>query len=141
MKMTLSKRRYTMISKEKIKAVNELVKNFKLKQSSILELYFIKLSELANIETKTVQDFIKQNKAFGLNYALVSDEVNVMADDEIAVYPLDPYNLDTLTDTQVFGVDDDISKNIKELIAKLNKLDISNLNINTIYIASGEWIQ
>lgn len=130
-----------MISKEKIKAVNELVKNFKLKQSSILELYFIKLSELANIENKAVQDFIKQNKAFGLNYVLVSDEVNVMADDEIAVYPLDPYNLDTLTDTQVFGVDDDISENIKELITELNKLGISNLNIDTIYIASGEWIQ
>lgn len=130
-----------MISKEKIKAVNELVKNFKLKKSSILDLYFIKLSELANIENKAVQDFIKQNKALGLNYVLVSDEVNVMADDEIAVYPLDPYNLDTLTDTQVFGVDDDISKNIKELIAKLNKLCISNLNIDTIYIASGEWVQ
>lgn len=130
-----------MIRKEQIKAVNELVKNFKLKQSNILELYFIKLSELANIETKTVQDFIKQNRELGLNYALISDEVNVMADDEIAVYPLDPYNLDTLTDTQVFGVDDDISKNIKGLIAKLNKLGISNLNIDTIYIASGEWIQ
>ena len=130
-----------MISKEQIKAVNELVKNFKLKRSSILDLYFIKLSELANIENKAVQDFIKQNKAIGLNYALISDEVNVMADDEIAVYPLDPYNLDTLTDTQVFGVDNDISKNIKELIAKLNKLGISNLNIDTIFIASGEWIQ
>lgn len=139
--MTLSKRRYTMISEEKIKAVNELVKGFKLASSSILDLYFIKLNELANIENKAVQDFIKQNKALGLNYVLVSDEVNVMADDEIAVYPLDPYNLDTLTDTQVFGVDDDISKNIKELIAKLNKLDISNLNIDTIYIASGEWIK
>lgn len=130
-----------MLSKEKIKAVNELVKSFKLKQSSILDLYFIKLSELANIETKTVQDFIKQNKELGLNYALVSDEVNVMADDEIAVYPLDPYNLDTLTDTKVFGVDNDISKNIKELIAKLNKIGISNLNIDTIYIASGEWVK
>lgn len=130
-----------MISKEKIKAVNELVKNFKLKGSNILDLYFIKLSELTNIETKSVQDFIKQNKALGLNYVLVSDEVNVMADDEIAVYPLDPYNLDTLTDTQVFGVDDDISKHIKELIAKLNKIGISNLNIDTIYIASGEWVK
>lgn len=129
-----------MISKEKIKAINELVKNFKLTRSSILDLYFIKLSELANIENKAVQDFIKQNKALGLNYVLVSDEVNVMADDEIAVYPLDPYNLDTLTDTQVFGVNDDISENIKELIAKLNKLGISNLNIDTIYIASGEWV-
>lgn len=130
-----------MISKKQTKAVNELVKNFKLKQSSILDLYFIKLSELANIETKSVQDFIKQNKALGLNYVLVSDEINVMADDEIAVYPLDPYNLDTLTDTQVFGVDNDISKNIKELIAKLNKIGISNLNIDTIYIASGEWVK
>ena len=130
-----------MISKEQIKAVNELVKGFKLARSNILDLYFIKLSELANIENKAVQDFIKQNKALGLNYALISDEVNVMADDEIAVYPLDPYNLDTLTDTQIFGVDDDISKNIKELIAKLNKLGISNLNIDTIYIASGEWVQ
>lgn len=130
-----------MISKEKIKAINKLVKSFKLKQSSILDLYFIKLSELANIETKSVQDFIKQNKALGLNYALISDEINVMADDEIAVYPLDPCNLDTLTDTQVFGVDDDISKNIEELIVKLNKLGISNLSIDTIYIASGEWIQ
>lgn len=130
-----------MISKEKIKAVNELVKSFKLARSNILDLYFIKLNELANIENKAVQDFIKQNKALGLNYVLVSDEVNVMADDEIAVYPLDPYNLDTLTDTQVFGVDNDISKNIKELIAKLNKIGISNLNIDTIYIASGEWIQ
>lgn len=130
-----------MISKEKIKAVNELVKSFKLKRSGILDLYFIKPSELANIENKAVQEFIKQNKELGLNYVLVSDEVNVMADDEIAVYPLDPYNLETLTDTQVFGVDNGISKNIKELIAKLNKLGISNLNINTIYIASGEWIQ
>lgn len=130
-----------MISKEKIKAVNELVKSFKLTQSNILDLYFIKLSELANIENKAVQDFIKQNKAIGLNYALVSDEVNVMADDEIAVYPLDPCNLDTLTDTQVFGVDDDVSKNIKELIAKLNTIGISNLNIDTIYIASGEWVK
>lgn len=130
-----------MISKEKIKAVNELVKSFKLTRSGILDLYFIKLSELANIETKSVQDFIKQNKALGLNYVLVSDEINVMADDEIAVYPLDPYNLDTLTDTKVFGVDNDISKNIKELIAKLNKIGISNLNIDTIYIASGEWVQ
>lgn len=128
-----------MISKEKIKAINELVKSFKLKRSSILDLYFIKLSELADMETKSVQDFIKQNKALGLNYVLVSDEVNVMADDEIAVYPLDPENLTTLTDTQVFGVDDDISKNIKELIAKLNKIGISNLNIDTIYIASGKW--
>ena len=130
-----------MISKEKIKAVNELVKKFKLARSSILDLYFIKLSELTNIENKAVQDFIKQNKELGLNYVLVSDEVNVMADDEIAVYPLDPCNLDTLTDTQVFGVDDDISKNIKELIANLNQLGISNLNIDTIYIASGEWVQ
>lgn len=130
-----------MISKKQIKAVNELVKGFKLASSNILDLYFIKLSELANIENKAVQDFIKQNKELGLNYALISDEVNVMADDEIAVYPLDPYNLDTLTDTQVFGVDDDISKNIKELIAKLNKLGISSLNIDTIYIASGEWVQ
>lgn len=130
-----------MISKKQSKAVNELVKSFKLKKSNILDLYFIKLSELANIENKAVQDFIKQNKALGLNYVLVSDEINVMADDEIAVYPLDPYNLDTLTDTQVFGVDDDISKNIKELIAKLNRLGISNLNIDTIYIASGEWVK
>lgn len=130
-----------MISKEKIKAVNELVKSFKLARSNILDLYFIKLSELANIENKAVQAFIKQNKELGLNYVLVSDEVNVMADDEIAVYPLDPYNLDTLTDTQVFGVDDDISENIKELIVKLNKLGISNLNINTIYIASGERVK
>lgn len=130
-----------MISKKQIKAVNELVKNFKLTRSNILDLYFIKLSELANIENKAVQDFIKQNKALGLNYALISDEVNVMADDEIAVYPLDPYNLDTLTDTQIFGVDNDISKNIEELIVKLNQLGISNLNIDTIYIASGEWIQ
>lgn len=130
-----------MISKEKIKAVNELVKSFKLKKSNILDLYFIKLNELANVENKAVQDFIKQNKALGLNYVLASDEVNVMADDEIAVYPLDPYNLDTLTDTKVFGVDDDLSENIKELIAKLNKLGISNLDIDTIYIASGEWIQ
>lgn len=130
-----------MITKEQIKAVNELVKSFKLTRSSILDLYFIKLSELANIENKAVQDFIKQNKELGLNYALISDEVNVMADDEIAVYPLDPCDLDTLTDTQVFGVDDDISKNIEDLIAKLNKLGISNLNIDTIYIASGEWIK
>lgn len=130
-----------MISKEKIKAVNELVKSFKLTRSSILDLYFIKLNELANIENKAVQDFIKQNKELGLNYVLVSDEVNVMADDEIAVYPLDPYNLDTLTDTKVFGVNNDISKNIEELIAKLNKIGISNLNIDTIYIASGEWVK
>ena len=130
-----------MINKKQIKAVNELVKSFKLARSNILDLYFIKLSELANIKNKAVQDFIKQNKALGLNYVLVSDEVNVMADDEIAVYPLDPYNLDTLTDTKVFGVDNDISKNIKELIAKLNKLGISNLNIDTIYIASGEWVK
>lgn len=130
-----------MISKDKIKAINELVKNFKLTRACILDLYFIKLSELANVENKAVQDFIKQNKALGLNYVLVSDEVNVMADDEIAVYPLDPENLTTLTDTQVFGVDDDISKNIKELIAKLNKIGISNLNIDTIYIASGKWVQ
>lgn len=130
-----------MISKKQSKAVNELVKSFKLKKSNILDLYFIKLSELANVENKAVQDFIKQNKALGLNYVLASDEVNVMADDEIAVYPLDPYNLDTLTDTKVFGVDDDLSENIKELIAKLNKLGISNLDIDTIYIASGEWIQ
>lgn len=130
-----------MINKEQIKAVNELVKSFKLKKSNILDLYFIKLSELANIENKAVQDFIKQNKDLGLNYVLVSDEVNVMADDEIAVYPLDPYNLDTLTDKQVFGVDDDLSKNIKKLIAKLNKIGISNLNIDTIYIASGEWVK
>lgn len=130
-----------MISKEKIKAVNKLVKSFKLTRSSILDLYFIKLNELANIETKAVQDFIKQNKAIGLNYVLVSDEINVMADDEIAVYPLDPYNLDTLTDTKVFGVNGDISKNIEELIAKLNKIGISNLNIDTIFIASGEWIK
>lgn len=130
-----------MISKEKIKAVNKLVKSFKLARSNILDLYFIKPSELANIENKDVQDFIKQNKALGLNYVLVSDEVNVMADDEIAVYPLDPYNLDTLTDTKIFGVDNDISKNIKELIAKLNRLGISNLNIDTIYIASGEWVK
>ena len=130
-----------MIRKEQIKAVNELVKGFKLTRSNILDLYFIKLNELANIENKTVQDFIKQNKALNLNYVLVSDEVNVMADDEIAVYPLDPYNLDTLTDTQIFGVDEDISKNIKKLIAKLNQLGISNLNIDTIFIASGEWIK
>lgn len=130
-----------MISKKQIKAVNKLVKNFKLTRSNILDLYFIKLSELANIETNTVQDFIKQNKKLGLNYALVSDEANVMSDDEIAVYPLDPENLTTLTDTQVFGVDNDISKNIKELITKLNKLGICNLNIDTIYIASGEWVQ
>lgn len=130
-----------MINKKQIKAVNELVKSFKLARSNILDLYFIKPSELANIENKDIQDFIKQNKALGLNYVLVSDEVNVMADDEIAVYPLDPDNLNTLTDTQVFGVDDDISQNIKELIAKLNKLGISNLNIDTIYIASGEWVQ
>lgn len=139
--MCLKQEVKTMINKEQIKAVNKLVKSFKLARSNILDLYFIKPSELANIENKDVQDFIKQNRELGLNYVLVSDEVNVMADDEIAVYPLDPYNLDTLTDTQVFGVDDDVSKNIKELIVKLNKLGVSNLNIDTIYIASGEWVQ
>lgn len=130
-----------MLTKEQIKNVEKLVKTFDLTTNSkIINLSFVDLEKLDQTDMKqNFKEFIQQNKAAGLHYALVSDEDNVMSDDEIAVYPLDSNNLDVLTNTEVFGVDGNVALKAMNLIEKLNELGTKNLNIDTIFVASGEF--
>lgn len=130
-----------MLTKEQIKNVEKLVKTFDLTTNSkIINLSFVDLDKLDQTDMKqNFKEFIQQNKAAGLHYALVSDEDNVMSDDEIAVYPLDSNNLDVLTNTEVFGVDGNVALKAMNLIKKLNEIGTRNLNIATIFVASGEF--
>lgn len=126
-----------MLNSKQNNALKRIAKTFKLAQSEILDLYFIDLTNIKSDNSK-INNFIQANLKQNSPIALVSDEINVMSDDETALYPIDPANLAVLTDTDVFGIDNEISQNIQKLIKLLNTNNIKNLNIETIFIASGE---
>lgn len=126
-----------MLNNKQNNALKHIAKTFKLAQSEILDLYFIDLTKTKSDNSK-INNFIQANLKQNSTIALVSDEINVMSDDETALYPIDPANLAVLTDTDVFGIDNTISQNIQELIKLLDTNNIKNLNIDTIFIASGQ---
>lgn len=126
-----------MLSNSQNNTLKYIAQNFKLANSEILNLYFIDVTNAKSNNPK-IKQFIKANLNANSKIILISDEVGMMSNDEIALYPLDPTNLAVLTNTNAFGVDSMISQNIKDLIKLLNKNNINNLNIDTVFIASDD---
>ena len=126
-----------MLSNSQNNALKYIAQHFKLADSEILNLYFIDVTNAKSNNPK-IKQFIKANLNTNSTVILISDETGMMSNDEIALYPLDPTNLAVLTDTNAFGVDNMLSQNIKDLIKLLNKNNINNLNIDTVFIASGD---
>lgn len=103
-------------------------------KSKLGQLTFINLDAYDLDESpKEFVDFVKQSKKMGIHDALEYDLINIMDDEQSAIYPLDPQALEVLTDTSVFGVDDETAKTVDNLIEELINAGIPSGKIDTYF--------
>ena len=115
--------------------IDNIIDNYNLDNNSkVGQLTFVDLDayDLDN-SPKEFVDFVKKSERLGLYYGVEYDLINVMDDEQSAIYPLDPVALETLTDTSIFGVDNETAKTVNGLIEELNKAGAKATNIDVYF--------
>lgn len=123
------------LTNKQAQSLRDLIDSFNLKNDSKLgQLTFVKLDNYDLSESpEEFADFVKKSENYGICYAIEYDLFNIMDDEQSAIYPMDAKALATLTDTTIFGVDDETAHTVQELIDNLNKIEIPTTNIDVYF--------
>lgn len=123
------------LTNKQAQSLHDLIDSFNLKNDSKLgQLTFVKLDNYDLSESpEEFADFVKKSENYGIYYAIEYDLFNIMDDEQSAIYPMDAKALATLTDTTIFGVDDEIAHTVQELIDNLNKIGMLTTNIDVYF--------
>lgn len=123
------------LTNKQAQSLRDLIDSFNLKNDSKLgQLTFVKLDNYDLSESpEEFVDFVKKSENYGINYAIEYDLFNIMNDEQSAIYPIDAKALATLTDTSIFGVDNETAHTVQKLIANLNKIGMPTTNIDVYF--------